>query len=284
MEQHKDIRPSVEIRQAQQEAAEKIAAAKERGDLAAAQSVLKEFSEQMRAFREHFGSITEALGQNFLGVAAWKNIGVDVGEAPPLPKSLTLELLNSECPLHPREKIKDTHILVLVPKTVNGEPYTVLKLDELCAQRKGSGDRLIFDWATAWKSQSWAIAPQAQSEWVLIPKSDPDPERMIGKYGEEEGDKHHFRSKDIPAQQEVHNDHYKEYREVKAVELMTAVLLYDLTHKERLLRYDYLRCKEPNAFGGRVCVGLFPADGLKVHVGFHDNGLFSIGRALARKS
>ena len=281
MEQHNDIRSPDDIRQAKREADEKFAAAKERGDLAAAQSVLKEFSEQMRAFREPL----DVLGRNFLGVAAWKNIGVDVGEAPPLPKSLTLELLNSECPLHPREKIKDTHILVLVPKTVNGEPYTALKLDELCAQRKGSGDRLIFDWATAWKSQSWAIAPQAQSEWVLIPKSDPDPERMRGKYGEEEGDKHHFRSKDIPAQQEVHNDHYKEYREVKAVELMTTVLLYDLTHKERLL-LDYLRCEEPNAFGGRVFVGPFAAFGLKVN----DDHVVSdaiaddfFGRALARK-
>ena len=283
MEQHKDIRSPVEIRQAQREAAEKIAAAKEQGDLAAAQSVLKEFSEQMRAFREHFGSITEALGQTFLGVAAWKNIGVDVGEAPPLPKSLTLELLNSECPLHPREKIKDTHILVLVPKTVNGEPYTALKLDELCAQRKGSGDKLIWDGADGWQSESWAIAPQAQSEWVLIPKSDPDPERMRGKYGEEEGDKHHFRSKYIPAQQEVHNDHYKEYREVKAVELMTAVLLYDLTHKERLLRYHYLRCEEPNAFGGRVCVGVFNAHGLQVYDALNDYVDAFIGRALARK-
>ena len=279
MEQHKDIRSPVEIRQAQREAAEKIAAAKERGDLAAAQSVLKEFSEQMRAFREPL----DVLGPNFLGVAAWKNIGVDVGEAPPLPKSLTLELLNSECPLHPREKIKDTHILVLVPKTVNGEPYTALKLDELCAQRKGSGDQLISDGKTAWKSQSWARAPQAQSEWVLIPKSDPDPERMRGKYGEEEGDKHHFRSKDIPAQQEVHNDHYKEYREVKAVELMTTVLLYDLTHKERLLRYHYLRCEEPAAFGGRVCVGDFGANGLQVNVAYVVSAYGFIGRALARK-
>jgi hypothetical protein len=283
MEQHNDIRSPVEIRQAQREAAEKIAAAKERGDLAAAQSVLKEFSEQMRAFREPL----DVLGPNFLGVAAWKKIGVDVGEAPPLPKSLTLELLNSECPLHPGEKIKDTHILVLVPKTVNGEPYTALKLDELCAQRKGSGDKLIFDGATAWKSQSWARAPQAQSEWVLIPKSGPDPERMREKYGKKEGDKHHFLSKDIPAQQEVHNDHYKEYREVKAVELMTTVLLYDLTHKERLLNREYLRCEEPNAFGGRVCVGAFLACGLEVRGG---NVAFArvaydaaVGRALARK-
>jgi hypothetical protein len=280
MEKHNDIRSPVDIRQAKREADEKFAAAKERGDLAAAESALNEFSEQMRAFREPF----ELLGQNFLGVPAWQNIGVEVGEAPPLPKSLTLELLDSECPLHPGEKIKDTHILVLVPKTVNGEPYSALKLDELCATRKGSGDKLIYDGrdGAAWKEQDWAKAPQAQSEWVLIPKSDPDPERMREKYGEEEGDKRHFREKDIATQQEVHNDHYKEYREVKALEVMTMALLYDLTHRERLLP-AHLRCEEPNDRDARILVGYFDADGLQVNYRNWDSPSEFVGLALARK-
>ena len=276
MEKHNDIRPSVEIRQAQREAAEKIAAAQERGDLVAAKSALNEFSEQMRAFREHFGSITEALGQNFLGLTAWQNIGVDVGETPPLPKSLTLEVLNSDCPLHPGEKIKDTHLLVLIPKTVDGELYTALKLDELCATMKGSAEKLIWDgtgWATSWQKQAWASAPQSSSEWVVIPKSDPDPKEVLK-------DKH-FRSKSVASQQKVHTKHYGEYREVKALELMTAVLLYDLTHKERLLPNYFLRCEEPNASGGRVCVGCFFANGLRVNGDYDDNDC--IGRALARK-
>ena len=278
MEKYNDTKSPVDIREAKREADEKFAAAKERGDLVAAESVLKEFSERMRAFREPL----DVLGPNFLGVAAWKNIGVDVGEAPPLPKSLTLELLNSECPLHPGQKIKDTHILVLVPKTVNGEPYTALKLDELCATRKGSGDKLIHDGANSWKSQEWAAKAQAESEWVLIPKSNPDPEKMREKYGKKEGHKRHFRGKDIAAQQKVHGEHYTEYREVKALEVMTMALLYDLTHKERLLP-DNLRCEEPNAFGGRVCVGSFLANGLKV-LGDHDIDVYDLfGRALARK-
>ena len=105
----------------------------------------------------------------------------------------------------------------------------------LCATRKGSRDKLIYDgqeWATKWKGQDWAKAPQAQSEWVLIPKSDPDPKKMREEYGDVEGGKRHFRNKDIAAQQKVHGEHYKEYREVKALEVMTMALLYDLTHKE----------------------------------------------------
>ena len=218
----------------------------------------------------------EALGKNFLGADAWRSQGIEVGEVPRLPASITKELLESECPLHPEEKIKDTHLLVLVPKTVNGEPYTPLKLDELCATRKGSGDKLIHDgqdWATQWKSHAWASAPQATSEWVLLPKSDPDPRKVASE--------RHFRSKRIAQQDEVHKL-YPEYREVKTVELMTAVLLNDLVNKERLLP-GYLRCEEPNASGGRVCVGCFFAFGLWVYGGPDDYGYDNIGRALARK-
>jgi hypothetical protein len=64
---------------------------------------------------------------------------------------------------------------------------------------------------------------------------------------------------------------------------MTMAVLYDLTHKARLLSDFYLCCEEPNAFGGRVCVGNFGAVGLGV---FGDRGgvdLVRIGRALARE-
>jgi hypothetical protein len=216
----------------------------------------------------------ELLGKNFLGAEAWRKQGIDVGAEPALPATITEELLNSACPLHPGEKIKDTHLLVLVPKTVNVEPYTALKLDELCATRKGSGWSLINDGFRSWKEQPWASQQQIQSEWVLIPKSDPDPEKVSA-------DKH-FRSKNIAAQQNVHDEHYGEYREVKTLELMTAVLLCDLTNKERLVP-DYLRCEEPVASGGRVCVGSFVANGLGVSGGNDAGDDGCIGRALARK-
>jgi hypothetical protein len=237
-----------------------------------------DFCEEMERRCEQLAR--ELLGKNFLGAEAWRKQGIDAGAEPALPATITDELLNSECPLHPGEKIKDTHLLVLVPKTVNGEPYTAVKLDELCATRKGSGDKLIYDesdGATAWKENDWARTAQVQSEWVLIPKSDPDRNKVPeGK---------HFRSKDIAAQQDVHDEHSGEYREVKTVELMTAVLLNDLVNGEpRMLDGNYLRCAEPNASGGRVCVGDFHASGLRVSVVFDDHDRGNVGRALARKT
>jgi hypothetical protein len=106
-----------------------------------------------------------------------------------------------------------------------------------------------------------------------MPKSDPDPKVSPDK---------HFRSKKIAEQDEVHNSHYREYREVKTLEVMTMAVLYDLTHKERLLP-DYVRCEEVNASGGRVCVGIFIADGLRVRDAIGDGASDRIGRALARK-
>ena len=215
----------------------------------------------------------DLLGKNFLGAEAWSSQGIDVGPVPLVPEAITSELLNLECPLHPGEKIKDTHVLMLVPKTVNGEPYTALKLDELCAERKGSGDKLIYDRYDSWKSQEWASSPQAASEWVLIPKSDPDPKKVPDR---------HFRIKSISQQEKVHEDHYGDYREAKAVELMTAVLLCYLVHKERLVP-ENLRCQEQNEFGGRVCVGRFSSFGLWIRVSYGDYPNEGTGLALARE-
>ena len=96
---------------------------------------------------------------------------------------------------------------------------------------------------------------------MLLPKSDPDPRKVASE--------RHFRSKRIAQQDEVHKL-YPEYREVKTVELMTAVLLNDLVNGEpRMLDgSNTQRCLEPNASGGRVCVGYFDAFALKVADGF----------------
>ncbi len=92
---------------------------------------------------------------------------------------------------------------------------------------------------------------------MLIPKSDPDPSKVPVK--------RHFREKDIAAQQDVHKQHYSEYREAKALEVMTMAILNDLVNGEpRILAGAWLGCMEPNASGGRVCVGFFAANGLRV--------------------
>jgi hypothetical protein len=70
---------------------------------------------------------------------------------------------------------------------------------------------------------------------------------------------------------------------VKALEVMTMAVLYDLTHNARLLPTNYVRCEEANPSVGRVCVGFFGAGGFLVGDGYGAGDYDYIGRALARK-
>jgi MoxR-like ATPase len=225
-------------------------------------------------------AVQKVMGKNCLGAEEWKKgFNVEVGEVPAIPGWITKKLLEEDCQLHPGEQVKDTHILVLVPKRVNGEEYSALKLGELCAGTKGSGDKLIYDrekWANAWKGASWAKAPQVESEWVLIPKMDPDRAKV--------SDDKPFRSKKIAEQDKVHEHYAADYRESKALELMTVALLNYVVNGERILSDCYLRTQEPNASGGRVEVGYFLAHGLRVDIVNDDYRDAGVGRSLARKS
>ena len=127
----------------------------------------------------------------------------------------------------------------------------------------------------SWKSQPWASEPQGGSEWLLLPKRDPNRYIVL--------EEKHFREKKLSEQQKVLEEHYPAYRDVKTVELMTAVLLYDLTHKERLLPLTYLRCHEPNSSSERVGVGGFDSGGLGIGNTSGDSTGDNLGRALARK-
>jgi hypothetical protein len=250
------------------------------GDLKPVRAALDELqlktSNYEKLLQEMQAPLRTILGTNFLGIDEWRRgLGVHVGAPPPIPEYITAELLQSMCPLHLRKLIKDTHVLMLVPRIVNGEPYSVVKLDELCTHKKGSGQKLIDDGFGIWREESWAKSPQVKSEWVLLPKTDPEMESISHtKY---------FREKDIPAQQKVLEEHYPDYRQAKALEVMTMAVLYDLLHRERVVRH-WLRCEEPNNRGGRVLVGLFSRTGLKIRLTDRDEIDWQIGCSLVRKT
>ena len=169
---------------------------------------------------------------------------MSVGKEPLLPEFLTADLLESECPFSPGKKIKDTHLLVLIPKTVNGEPYSVLTLEELCFTREGVGQKgvLIHDnrHLSAWPDCPWASAPQGESEWVFLPRSGPDGEGVAGEK--------QFSGKGIEEQERVLREHYPEYREAKVLELVTATVLDNLVNnRDADFNQLYLWCHDTSA-------------------------------------
>ena len=74
--------------------------------------------------------VLSALPSFAFGAADWMKYIGDVGVEPPLPPDIEA-ILNAPCPFWPPKKVRDTHMLVLVPQTVNGKPLTLKALGEL---------------------------------------------------------------------------------------------------------------------------------------------------------
>jgi hypothetical protein len=64
------------------------------------------------------------------GKAQWKKYFGDIGVEPPLPPDIE-QILNAPCPFWPDKKVRETHLLTLIPQTVNGKPLTLKSLGEL---------------------------------------------------------------------------------------------------------------------------------------------------------
>jgi hypothetical protein len=167
---------------------------------------------------------------------------------------------------------------MLLPKTVDGKPYSVLKLKELCAVRKESPWGLIDARSKKWEQGAWTSGSPSASEWVLIPKRDPDRRQVRAN--------EHFRGKGMRDQARVLKHYSTDCREARALEVMTAAILTHLVSDERILEHCVLRVMEPSGVGGRVQVGLFGSAGLNVFT--EDNGRKdhsnNLGPALARRT
>ena len=86
---------------------------------------------------------------------------------PPLPKNI-LDILNAPCSFWPDKKVQETHLLVLIPNTVNEKPFTLNYLKELIKKPKSG-------YATKYKSYLPCIRNKLgdmsyPSHWVLMTK------------------------------------------------------------------------------------------------------------------
>nr|MCU0318401.1 hypothetical protein [Amoebophilaceae bacterium] len=77
------------------------------------------------------------------GVQEWRRYLGEVGEAPCLPSAID-EILHSACPFWPGKLVKDTHLLILIPSTVDGKAFTLDLLGELIQNPRGDGHRTQY--------------------------------------------------------------------------------------------------------------------------------------------
>lgn len=105
--------------------------------------------------------------QDAYGAKQWLEfLGADVGEEPPLPINIQA-ILESLCPFTGK-KVKETHFLLLIPKFINGIPFTLASLGKLFAAK--------FPGSSKHKNPGYLYAlgvdlfKNDETQWVLMTK------------------------------------------------------------------------------------------------------------------
>lgn len=94
------------------------------------------------------------------GKKMWDHFG-DIGHPPPLPSNIC-NILASPCPFFPNKTVQESHILALVPGTLNGQAMTLKRLAE---QLIGLGS--CFNPSNSFFS-NYAETPFEASHWILM--------------------------------------------------------------------------------------------------------------------
>jgi len=88
------------------------------------------------------------------GKEKWAIYFGDVGVEPPLPPNIH-EILQSPCPFFPGKKVGETHLLTLIPKTVNGKSLTLNSLGELVKSPKQGNKTKYQEYWKEIKKRAW---------------------------------------------------------------------------------------------------------------------------------
>jgi len=187
-----------------------------------------------------------AVPEIAFGKAKWQKYFGDIGTEPPLPKDID-QILKSPCPYWSGKKVEETHLLVLIPQTLNGKAFTIGTLGEMIKSPKtGHSTKYHSYYTTAVKElKDQGIS---SSYWALITKDVlPD-----------------SRNKNYTEQQALIKS---PYAVPTALEIATGILMHYAQTGERLYPDNpntYTRCEEKLSNGYRVVVGSFRSSGLDV--------------------
>lgn len=104
------------------------------------------------------------------GKENWNKHFGTVDEEPEIPQRI-YKLLKSPCSIFPDEFILKTHLLVLIPKKVNGRPYTLNHLSELCNNPKEGHKTSLDIWNIGTLKTGLSNEETKQSHWVLFSRN-----------------------------------------------------------------------------------------------------------------
>lgn len=116
----------------------------------------------------NYGSVTYKQRKEIFGKAEWARYFGDIGTEPPLPRDIN-RILNSPCPIFQGKKVGESHVLVLIPKMIDGEQLTIGTLEKLARAPKGGGKAtslFVFD---EYANEYW-LRTTDEPHWMLMTK------------------------------------------------------------------------------------------------------------------
>lgn len=201
------------------------------------------------------------------GKAAWKKYFGDVGLEVPLPLDIH-KILKSPCPFWPGKKVEETHMLVLIPETVDGKPLNLKTLQELVkAPKEGHGTEYRYIWDAIMNEHGETTV---KSHWVLMTKD------VI----EGSGNKNYMEQQTLIS--EISKKIGITYEVPTLLDAVVCLFTRFVSSKERLFNHEpgtYTRCQERTE-DYPIIVGGFSPYGLIVNVCF---GSGYLGVAALRK-
>jgi hypothetical protein len=122
------------------------------------------------------------------GKADWETYFGDIGDEPFLSEEKIKEILNSPCPFSGDEsvKVRDTHMLVLIPATIDDAEVTLNMLQNLISHgsKKGYKANYRFYDHKSWPKIEHGDTPVRRSYWVLMTR-DVIPESRNKSYADQ---------------------------------------------------------------------------------------------------
>ena len=217
------------------------------------------------SFLRRFGSRhyrPSALLHSF-GAEEWRRYFGEVGAEPDLPSNIG-DILNSACPFWPDRAVKDTHLLVLIPATVNGKSFSLNLLGELVRRPQGGGYSIKYRVYASDVREPFGAQSPGRSYWVLMTREVLEGSRMETYENQQSLVAEHAERTQLP------------YELPGALEAATAMLSHHVCGEERLYSdspWTYTRCREQVVYKGSNCpviVGGFSSGGIRVNDDIND--------------
>jgi hypothetical protein len=205
---------------------------------------------------ERGNPLSQVVGQLVFGKAQWTKYFGDVGVEPPLPYDIA-NILAGPCPIFSDKTVGDTHILVLIPKVIDGKPLTLNRLGELVkTPREGSGGHpSAYQYICNDVIDSHGDKSAGESHWVLMTR-----DVISGSKNRSYRDQHAWVA-------DLANRAGASYEIPHVLDAAVCIFMEHAASGKRLYNdqpFVYTRCQEQTRNGNYVVVGSFAPAGLHV--------------------